>query len=67
MNHNFRPHSCPEAVYDIMKKRGPTTLKQFYSILDKTSQTSIRRSLYTLQDEFIVEKTDDGTKWKTVI
>jgi len=67
MNHNFRPGSCPSTVYDLLKLRGPTTLEEIYLFLNKRAQTSIRRSLYTLQDEFIVEKTDDGTKWKTVL
>jgi len=65
MNHNFRPHSCPEAIYDLLNLNKPMQLKEIYTVLDNRTQTSIRRSLYTLQDEFIVEKTKDD-KWKLV-
>jgi len=65
MNHNFRPDSCPEDIYYLLYGE-ELTLKEIYGILDNVSHSTIRRSLYTLQDEFIVEKTDDNTKWKLV-
>jgi len=66
MNHNFRPDSCPEWVHHLLNKIGPLTLQDLYEKLDDLPHSSIRRSLYTLQDEFIVEKTEDNTKWKLV-
>jgi len=65
MNHNFRPNSCPEAVYDLLNVDGSLELKVIYMVLDNFAHSSIRRSLYNLKDQDIVEKTKDD-KWKIV-
>jgi len=65
MNHNFRLGCLPEAIYDMLDLQGPISLKEFYEILYNVTHSSIRRTLYDLQDKHVVEKTKND-KWKLV-